>query len=207
MNVPAPLLPNTAGGGCIRGAAFCEFIRWYERQLGASGFAARLTEMPDWMRQDLDLARPALGIAADIWYPDVTVHRLLDLLLAGLTPGQRHALALQGATHAMEVALGGVFGMMFAWIATPALCAQYGNRLWRSYFDSGELSIESSEDGLGAVSTVRNWATHHPFLCELHRGSALALYRAMKCKDVSSQRVACVSDGGSECSFVTRFRF
>ena len=59
-----------------------------------------MSKMPRWMKQDLDIALPALGISDEQWYPDVTVHRLLDLLLEGLTPGQRHTLALQGATIA-----------------------------------------------------------------------------------------------------------
>ena len=196
---------QTQPGGCIKGAAFREFVVWYEQKVGPEAFGSRVSKMPEWMKKDLDVALPALGIRDSIWYPDVTVHRLLDLLTDNMTSGQRHALALQGANHVMDVTLRGIFRIMFGWMATPERYAAYGQRLWSSYYDCGDFQIAFTEDGGGAVATIRNWATHHPFICDINRGASIAIYKAMKCNDVSCIRHACVAEGGSECRFVTRW--
>jgi hypothetical protein len=192
-------------GGCIRGAAFREFTVWYEQKIGPEAFGARMAKMPRWMKQDLDIALPALGISDDKWYPDVTVHRLFDLLLEGLTPGQRHTLALQGATHVIGLTLRGVVGKAFGWIVTPERFQAMGHRLWSAYFDCGEFVIEPTPDGPGSIVSIRNWGTHHAFMCDLNRGASVALYRAMSCTDVSCTRQACVAEGASECRIVTRW--
>jgi hypothetical protein len=193
-------------GGCIRGAAFREFVLWYEDKVGPSEFGRRMIRLPSWAKRDLDVALPALGIRDSTWYPDVTVHVLLDVLTEGMTPGQRHALALQGATHVMDVTLRGAFRLLFAWMATPERYAAYGQKLWNSYYDSGEFEIVPNEAGDGALATIRNWATHHPLICDLNRSASMQIYRAMKCHDVSCIRHACVAEGADECRFVTRFR-
>ena len=162
---------QTQPGGCIKGAAFREFVVWYEQKVGPEAFESRVSKMPEWMKKDLDVALPALGIRDSIWYPDVTVHRLLDLLTDNMTSGQRHALALQGANHVMDVTLRGIFRIMFGWMATPERYAAYGQRLWSSYYDCGDFQIALTEDGGGAVATIRNWATHHPFICDINRGA------------------------------------
>ena len=109
MAAPAPSPDGERSGGCIRGAAFREFVLWYERRFGSAGFAERVARMPDWMRDDLDLTRADLGIGGARWYPDITVHKLLDLLLDGFTPGQRHALARESAEHGVNGAFSGHF--------------------------------------------------------------------------------------------------
>ena len=207
MSTPAPSLnePGGPSGGCIRGAAFREFTVWYEQKIGAQEFGSKMSKMPGWMKHDLDIALPGLGISDDKWYPDVTVHRLLDLLTEGLTPGQRHTLALQGAAHVIGQTLSGVFGLAFGWIVTPDRFQAVGHRLWSSYFDCGEFVIEPTPDSPGSVVVIRDWATHHPFICDLNRGASVALYRAMNCHDVSCTRHTCVAEGASECRIVTHW--
>lgn len=205
--VGAARTPNSArAGGCIKGAAFREFVLWYEQKVGPEAFGARMANMPLWMKKDLDVALPGLGIRDGTWYPDVTVHRLLDLLTDGMASGQRHAIALQGANHVMDTTLRGIFRILFTWMATPDRYAVFGQRLWNSYYDCGEFTITPTEDKNGAICTITNWATHHPFICDINRGASIAIYKAMKCDDVSCIRHSCVAEGGTECRFVTRWR-
>ena len=42
----------------------------------------------------------------------------------------------------------------------------------------------------------------HPIF---NRGASIAIYKAMKCNDVSCIRHACVAEGATECRFVTRW--
>jgi len=199
------IVPNLAGGR-IKGAAFKEFVLWYEHRVGPEAFGSRVSNLEGWMKRELDVALPGLGIHDSTWYEARTVHRLLDLLTDGMSPGQRHAFALQGSHHVMDVTLRGVFRILFGWIATPDRYAAFGQRLWSSYYDSGDFQIVLMPEGGGAVATIRNWATHHPFICDINRGASIAIYKAMKCQDVSCIRHACVADGADECRFVTRWQ-
>ncbi len=192
-------------GGCIRGAVFREFVRWYERRFGKAWFEERVARMPGWMQNDLEVAREGLGIGGARWYPDITVHRLLDLLLDGFTPGQRHALARESAEHGVHAAFHGAFRLVLSWVVTPRSYAAHAPKLWSSYYDSGELTIVPADDGLGSLATIRGWGTHHPFLCDLQRAATVSFYEAMDCHQVSCTREACVSEGESECRLVTRF--
>jgi hypothetical protein len=205
MGAPARSPDGERSGGCIRGAAFREFVIWYERRFGSPWFHERLARMPGWMQNDLDVARADLGIGGTRWYPDITVHKLLDLLLEGFTPGQRHALAREAAEHGVNAAFYGGFRLLLSWLVNPRRYAAHAPKLWASYFDSGELTIVPGADGLGAVTTIRHWGTHHPFLCDLTRAASVSFYEAMDCRNVSCVREACVSDGDSECRLVTRY--
>jgi hypothetical protein len=184
---------------------FREFVLWSEQRNGHAWFAERVARMPTWMQSDLEVTARGLGIVGARWYPDITVHALLDLLLDGFTPGQRHALARESAKHGVDAAFRGVFRLVFSWVFTPERYAAHAPKLWSSYYDSGELSIVPTAGGLGAIATISGWDTHHPFICELHRAATLSLYEAMDCRNVSCVREACVSDGASECQLVTRF--
>lgn len=199
---PAP----REGGACIKGAAFREFVLWYEQKVGAEAFGDRMSRLPPWMKKELDVALPGLGLSETTWYADITVHRLLDILTEGMSAGQKHGLALQGAAHVINSTLTGPFRILFGWMASPERYASYGQRLWNSYYDSGDFHIEPTEDGGGAICVIRNWKTHHPFICDLNRSASIHIYKAMRCADVSCIRHSCVAEGGSECRFVTRWR-
>jgi hypothetical protein len=205
MAEPARSPEVERSGGCIRGAVFREFVRWYERRFGST-FAERVARMPGWMLNDLEITREGLGIGGARWYPDITVHRLLDLLLDGFTPGQRHALAREGAEHGVHAAFHGAFRLVFSWVVSPRRYAAHAPKLWSSYYDSGELTIVPAADGLGALTVITDWGTHHPFLCDLQRAATVSFYEAMDCRNVSCVREACVSDGELECRLVTRFQ-
>lgn len=188
------------GSGRIKGAAFREFLRWYghreHRRLSEA-----IERMPPHFGAALDVANPSFGIVASSWYPAELVHALLDEITRGMAPEARLDLAQRASFAIMDVTLHGVFRTMFQMMATPSRYAKFAPMLWKAYYDSGELSVVMEAPNR-SICIVRQWSTHHPFICELNWGAAKAIYAAMRCKDVQSTRIACVDQGAEECRFI-----
>jgi hypothetical protein len=192
--------------GHIKGAAFREFLAWYGRTHAQDALLSHLSAMPGPLAAELDARKEALGVLASQWYPAELVHALLDEIARGRSPSELAAFTDQASAAVMQATLSGLYRVLFEWMATPARYARYAPKLWSSYYDSGQLSIQYDHGEATAVSTVRHWPAHHPLICDLNRGASPAIYRAMGCKDAHCTRVACVSKGDAECRFVTKWR-
>jgi len=203
MSDATPELPSTAIGGDlgrIKGAAFREFVAWYERTYGQRTLQELARTL--YAGGELDHEKPTLGLLSSRWYSARTVHALLDTLVHEPDRDSRRALARQTAGAVLDGTIKGVYRMLFAWIATPERYARFAPALWDSYFDTGIFEVSEYAPGR-TVAHVRDWRSHHPFLCEVNREAAVVLYRAMGCKNVKAERVACVDDGAPSCTFVT----
>jgi hypothetical protein len=189
----------------IKGAAFREFLHWYAEQQGAGRLAEHVEAIPETNRAELDPDAPVLGVTASRWYPASTVHRLLDEIVRGRSAAEVRVLATEGSRAVMDTTLRGLYRTLFTWMATPERYARHAHRLWNTYYDSGVFEVTPLPDGRGAVTVVRDWRAHHPVICELNRGAAIAIYDAMGCREVECERTACVDEGAEECRFVTRW--
>jgi len=90
-------------------------------------------------------------------------------------------------------------------MATPERYARHAGKLWSSYYDTGRFTVTPAADGFGAVAVVRDFRSHHPFLCDLNWGAAIAIYEALGCESVECERTSCVAQGADECRFATRW--
>jgi len=192
--------------GRIKGAAFREFIAYYRGTYGLSALMAAVEAMPVAQRGELDTSDLTLGVLTSDWYPAEQVHALLDEIARGKSEAAIHELTLGASRAIMRTTLRGLYRVLFEWMATPERYAKYAPKLWGTYYDSGEVSVELLSDRRTSVSVVRNWRSHHPLICELNRGAALEIYAAMGCRDVTNERAQCVSRGDPHCRFITRWR-
>jgi hypothetical protein len=192
--------------GRIKGAAFREFIAYYRGAHGSAALATAVTAMPGVYQRELDVRDPALGVLTSEWYPAELVHALLDEIARGKSEAELRELATAASGAIMRATLRGLYRVLFEWMATPERYARYAPKLWGTYYDSGDVTVALVESGLGAVSVVRDWRSHHPLICELNRGAALEIYGAMGCRDVANERAQCVSRGDPHCRFVTSWR-
>lgn len=189
----------------IKGAAFREFLRFYVKTYGEAALCERSARMPAALRAQLAPEEPVLGVLHSTWYPAPLVHALLDELTRDMSDAQMRTLASKASSAVMQKTLHGLYKVLFDWMATPERYARHAPKLWHSYYDSGTMEITAQPSGTEALTVIRDWAAHHPFICELNRGAAEAIYAAMGCSDVVCERVACVSRGDAECRFVTRW--
>jgi len=191
--------------GRIKGAAFVEFLRFCEEHYGKERLDAAVLSIPAELRYPLSTKAPALGVLPSTWYAADTVHLLLDALLASVGLEERRRMAADISKAIMDATLRGVYRALFRVVATPERYARYASRLWTAYYDTGEFSIEMP-DPKTAVATVRNWPSHHTFICELNRGAAEAIYTAMGLKNVTTIRAACIDGGAPICRFISRWQ-
>lgn len=191
-------------GGRIKGAAVREFVIWYGERIGAPEVASRVLAIPAERRGPIDPYSRSLGLLASSWYPAETVHALLDVLTGGLSPEERHELAMEASAAVMTATLRGVYRLLFRAMATPSRYAAHAGRLWTAYYDSGVFRVEMASP-TEARSSIATWTAHHPFICLLNWGAATQIYRAMGCADVHTDRLSCVDEGAATCSFVTRW--
>jgi len=190
--------------GRIKGAAFREFVAWCEGELGRSRLVAVARKLPSSVREGLalELDRDSLGILSSRWYDAAPMHALVEAIFMEIDARARVDSIERAADAVMRSTLRGVYRILFAWLASPERYARFADRLWRSYYDSGEMQVELVMSTT-AVCTIRGWRAHHPRLCELNRAAASAIYRAMGCTDVTTRREACIDDGAEACRFVT----
>lgn len=185
---------------CVKGAAVRELARWLQTSLGQEESARVVGRVPPEERSGLDPHEFAFGILASRWYPVASVHALFDALLADPDCPAREQLTHEIGRHVVSQTLGGVYELLFRWMATPERYARYAAKLWRSYYDHGTFEVRELGEH-ASQTTISGWEGHHAFLCELNVVAAAVLYEKMGCKGVEVKRTECVGEGGRACSF------
>jgi hypothetical protein len=190
----------------IKGSAFAEFVRWCEQEHGRDVLTAQLSTLSPQAREQLllDPRGESVGILASRWYDTTAIGELIDALTRDASPQERDQMAQKAAQVVMQRTLRGIYRTLFQWLATPERYARFADRLWRSYHDSGRMTVEQVAPNL-AVCTITDWHGHHPFACTMCRASAEVIYREMNCRDVVCVRETCVGEGDELCRFVTRW--
>jgi hypothetical protein len=199
-----PAARPLGNAGHIKGAAFREFLRWFESTRGVDALREAANRLSPSERGLLMPERPVLGVLVSTWYPARTVHRLLDELSAGLSAGQRNELARDGARAVIEATLSGIYRTLFELLATPERYARFAGRLWSAYYDAGSFTVVNRATH-EAECTIAHWPTHHPLICDLNWYAARYIYEAMGCRGVQVARERCVSAGDRDCFFRTRW--
>lgn len=190
-----------SNSGKIKGAAFRQFVLWWEENRGREQMLAafdrmRITEH----RNLLDPEREALGILASRWYPADLIHALLDELTAGISRGQRLEMAEIAADAVMTATFSGVYKAVFVALASPPRMVAHIQRIWDMHYDSGKVTITPMSPREHSTC-YSQWDSHHEFICQLNMASARPIYKAMRCQNVQIERVQCVSDGAPDCRF------
>jgi hypothetical protein len=196
---------SASGIGHIKGAAIREFVIYCRAALGAEVLAAHVRAMPRALAQELEIEDAALGVLSSEWYRAELVHALLDQIVRDKSEAAVRELAAGASSAVMRATLRGLYRVLFQWMATPERYARYAPKLWASYYDSGETKVELTPGGMGAISTIRNWRSHHPLICELNRGAGVEIYTAMGCVEPQVESTRCISRGDPECQFVARW--
>ena len=189
--------------GRIKGAALRQFLLWHQEQLGEHAFSNCFADLAPDLASQLSIGMDALGITNSRWYDCRLIHGILDALTADMSDESKLALTVEGSKAVMDHTLRGIYRTLFQWMANPKRYARHGEKIWRTYYDSGDFEIQSTEESRMAVCTIRNWSSHHPILCDMNRGASTAIYRAMGLPQANCVREACVAQGANECRFVT----
>ena len=196
---------SKASPGNIKGAAFREFVLWWEREHGPEALLTALSRIDgSLVTRYLSADRPALGILASVWYPAELPHQMLDGLIGEVSRPELWKIAENGAIAVMSATLKGVYKTAFGLLATPKRYPKYIQRIWNMHYDSGTVIMEEPEPGQH-LNRFSDWRSHHRFICALNVASALPIYRAMNVGSVEYEPLCCVSDGARECQSLVRW--
>lgn len=189
----------------IKGAAFREFVLWYERTHGNDRLREAVARIPREEREGLRSDIPGLGVLASSWYPASIANRLLDTVSEGLTDGELEAIAREGSRAVVDMMLYGIYRFLFERVSTPGRYARHIGRLWRQLHSTGERHIHL----LGpneADSIIESWPAHQPLMCLITMETMGAVFEAMRCRDVRVRRIACISHGDPACRALVQWK-
>jgi hypothetical protein len=191
--------------GLIKGAAFLEFVAWWE-QVHEEGDVQRVLE-----ELSSGEAAPfvvqsgrALGLRSEAWYPAGVVHHIIDRLLVGFTPEQQGSAAVEAAQAIIEASLRGAMGVVVKMLGSPARYPWFAQRMWNMHYDTGEIWVDQRGPWEHVIRR-RAWKGHHPFICRVTKAAAVPIYEALGCSEVEFEPRACVSDGDPQCENVVRW--
>jgi hypothetical protein len=191
--------------GRIKGNAIREFIAWYCGEGQRERLVAALRRLSLEEQALFDVDHRSLGILPSTWYPMITIHHILDEMLAGITLREVDALARAGGEVTVQAMMTGLYRAIFTAVMTPSRFAKLANMAWRTSYDNGWVdNTVIAPNRHRAV--VREWIGHHPFLCKLNVAAKVGIYAAMGPRDVVIEDRYCVSEGRSECGSVISWR-
>jgi serine/threonine protein kinase len=186
--------------GRVKGTAVRAGITWFAQTYGEAGLA-RIVELasPE-LAALLRPNDPVLGLIASGWYDTQLIGELLGLV-------EHIALPLDVASFGSRVAeavakdnVNGIYRSLFRLVASPQLLEANAQRVWRTYFDEGELSVRQSGEAAFRAH-VRGWAHHHLNVCRMFRPLLESLLREVGYAGLRVERIGCIAEGTTQCTF------
>ncbi|MGH7286369.1 MAG: hypothetical protein ACRELY_33030 [Polyangiaceae bacterium] len=190
----------------IKGSVIRDFIEWYGGAHGTGEMRRIAEKLPADMRAMLDLDHPTFNLAGTSWYPSRLASSIFDVVAEGRTR-EEITLFLREANRGFieRGAVNSIYRFFLEKLVTsPEMYALCVPRFWRQWHSTGERRVKIVRPGL-AESSVSNWPGHHRILCTMTIETMCAVLETIGCNDVTWERVACVSEGASECKTLVRW--
>jgi hypothetical protein len=187
--------------GQIKGAAIRDFIAWYAREHDVERLKTAVRLLPEKAQAAFDISHGTFGVLPSTWFDARDLHRILDVLTAGLSPAEYDALAHAAGHATVQALMTGVQKIIFTKFMTPGAYAKLANIAFHLNYDAGEVT----NDELGPrrhEGNVRGWTAHHRFLCRMHVAIKFELYVAMGCEGAQIEERFCRSDGDTRCGSI-----
>ncbi|MCB9614357.1 MAG: hypothetical protein H6722_18120 [Sandaracinus sp.] len=175
--------------GSVKGVAIREFLEYLDQRDGVTAVRERLLALPEELRNQLRLDAPGCGILAGSWYSNHLVHPMLDAVLAGKSPEERRAVAVEGDRAVMAATFGGIYRGLFQLLATPNLVARHAQTVWNKYYSDGEVDV----DPVGPPEScliIRGWKGFHPLIAEMTAEGFRIIYEGLGYRDAKSELLA-----------------
>jgi hypothetical protein len=184
----------------MKGTAIRAGLAWFAQTYGEPGLA-RLAELGSAeLRGMLRPNDPVLGLIASGWYDTQLVGELLGLMEYVAQPLEAAEVDARIADAVARDNVGGVYRSLFRLVASPQLLEANAQRVWRTYLDEGTLSVQLRSEAAFRAH-VRGWSRHNANVCRLLRPLLESLLREVGYKEVSIERVQCVAEGNTQCTF------
>lgn len=192
--------------GRIKGAALREFLEWYRTEIGEDDLRNRLAEMPTLHSlPNLDIGVHGCGVLASGWYDANDIHLLLDAITRGRTEPEIQQLVKTGVRAALTRTLTGLHRTLMRAIASPQLHARFAQRLWSTYYDTGQVQSVCVDEHTQSI-TYTGWTSHHPVICTMTTESDAVIFPLMGLSGVTVSHVSCVDEGAPGCTHMVKWQ-
>ena len=201
---PSSTMRIAPARGRTKGAAIRAGIAWFAEAYGEPNLERVYEIASPELRSTLRPGDPTFGLIASGWYDTHLVGELLGVLEAVAPPSDSLAFGSRIADAIARDNVGGVYRALFRLVASPPLLEANAQRVWRTYFDEGALTVSVREPA-AFEARVRGWSRHHPNVCRLLRAMLESLLRAVGYTELVVERTACIADGRACCAFDGRW--
>jgi hypothetical protein len=140
-------------------------------------------------------------VLSSVWFDARDVHAVLDELTRGMTSAAYDALARDAGRATVQALMTGVQKIVFTNFMTPAAYSKLANLAFRLNYDAGQVFNEELAPHRHR-GTVRDWVSHHPFLCRMNVAIKAEIYSTMGCENARIEQRFCRSDGDAECGSI-----
>lgn len=183
-----PIDLTQLSGAKMKGFSLLQLIATIEAEHGPEVIEAWRASVPTAQQAQVD-RRAVTSVA---WMPVEYYYHLAGWVIDAKHQGDaRVALDLGAAVATREI---NAFFRMVLRFTTPSMVMSLSGRVWRSYFDRGELAIVEARDGF-VHTEVRDWPMND--LVSMHEmtGSLLRWMEASRAKDVKLERFELLAPG------------
>jgi len=186
--------------GRVKGTALRPALAWFAQMYGEGAVARVAKQASPELSAMLRLDDPALGIIASGWYDTQLIGELIGLIGFVARPVDPAAFDWHIAEAVAKDNVEGVYRSLFRLVASPRLLEANAQRVWRTYFDEGTLSVQLIGKR-SFLAYVRGWSRHHAEVCRMLQPLLACLLRAAGYSELRMQRTACIDGGNTQCMF------
>ncbi len=176
-----------------KGTSVAAVVRFVERQWGSEGLQRLAAAV-----KPQEAAKLLTGqILAGSWYPFAYFAALLES--AEVLFGGAGDVARREGRYCAEWDLRGVY-RVFIKFASPSFLVERAGKVWRQYYDSGELAVVESAPNR-VVFELRDFAAPHRAHCETVLGWSERAAELTGVGKVTGSHPKCRARGDSKCVF------
>ncbi len=192
MPLPAPAV-------CVKGIAIRAGLQWVSSTYGMGAVQAVFDAGSPELRKALVPELSSFGVLSSSWYTVGVVAELLDVVDAVTAPKDLQAHWREMATAVAADNVSGVYKSLFRLISSRTLLVAHAQRVWRSYFNDGQLVVTSPREG-ELVLCVRT-TEHHESLCRTTANVVQQIFGRIGFKGATLARTRCRTRGASLCMY------
>jgi hypothetical protein len=190
----------------IKGLAFIEALRWYEKHHGQARLTDAAKALPATYSHYVTApTQPHLGLLAGTMYPSGMIELIFADLCVGMNREQTTQLAANFAKASIGKTLSGFYATLMRMLASPELIAAHYQKIWRLYQSTGVCEVVMHSPTHHELR-IKDWGGHTPFFCQMAMFASRDVLEVIGCKQVTSTVVKCVEQRAPYCGYALRWK-
>ncbi len=201
---PSSSMRIAVAQGRVKGTAVRAGLSWFSATYGEPGLTRLIALASPELQAMLRPNDPALGLIASGWYDTQLIGEILGLVEHIAQPADPEDLVVRIAEAVARDNVAGVYRALFRLVASAPLLEANAQRVWQTYVDEGTLSVHLKGEAFFRAH-VRGWSHHNTNVCRMLRPLLQSLLREVGYRALSVERVQCVAEGNTQCTFDGRW--